>query len=298
MRRVSPIHVLALGVLAISVGVFVRLGMVRPAGVGQTGVVEVATSEVATEEPHEATVDVCGDNICTLSEVNTCCGEGTDCLVEITCGDGRCTACEDDVVCPVDCAALTVEVTVEASPVDTPSEEIKLATVTLTNYAPDMCFFYIAPSDQSRWGANLIEDDWVASGDTVIIVGVQVDTVDWLAVDCDGNMLAHSTNFTLPPDIPIDIQIPAFSSGVLITNNATARQVCEVFISASGADDRGKSLLMPVVPMVPISPSQWVRFNLASGRWDVRVQICGGPVLEYLDLNIGYGLNDLIIDDE
>ncbi len=49
----------------------------------------------------------CGDLICEAEEVNNCCGEGLDCTVSVTCGDGVCSACENAGNCARDCGAAT-----------------------------------------------------------------------------------------------------------------------------------------------------------------------------------------------
>lgn len=60
----------------------------------------------------------CGDGVCKPEEVDNCPG---DCPVEVTCGDGICSALEDSDNCIVDCGNPTETPTPEPTATDTPA---------------------------------------------------------------------------------------------------------------------------------------------------------------------------------
>jgi len=61
--------------------------------------------------------DFCGDTVCGPSEVDNC---QQDCPVSVTCGDGICSAFEDNITCPEECQPKATATFTPRPPTETP----------------------------------------------------------------------------------------------------------------------------------------------------------------------------------
>lgn len=186
--------------------------------------------------------------------------------------------CDDQVLLTATEVEISGEFTWTVSEVDLSEPSVgdgEPFTVRVENKTTeDICYIYIANSDEDSWGDDWLGDDELLAPGGDLSFEVPGGTYDIQALDCDEYVLASAW------EISADEYLTPGAGGslVLSVNNESSQDICYLYVSPSANEEWDADLLGDS----EIVPAQGGRRKVyvESGTYDLLAEDCDGETLE------------------